>query len=259
MINLTSRDHWDKGYVSGDENTELNFGWRNYYNKIIIEKIEEIGIIDKNILEIGAGNSQWLPYLAKKYRDSRFAGLDYSKIGCERLAKRAASLPAGTTIDIYHQDMFCEKSEIHEKFDLVMSFGVVEHFTELSSALRAKRRYMKDQSFMFTLIPNMAGLIGYLAKLFNKEIYDMHNPHDLNSFLEGHRKAGLTVISGGYLGSINFGVLSDCFQKSGGLSWRAYVFLTRLSKAITFMESRIGDLPSSRMLSPYIYAVSRAD
>lgn len=259
MTNLTSRDDWDKVYISRDENIELNFGWRNHSNEIIVNIIEKIGLIDKNILEIGAGNSQWLPYLAQKYPNSRFSGLDYSKIGCDRLAKRMALLSAGITIDIYHQDMFIENSDIHEKFDLIMSFGVVEHFTELSNALRAKRRYMKDQGFMFTLIPNMAGLIGYLAKSFNKEVYYMHNPHDWNSFLEGHRKAGLTVISGGYLGSVNFGVLSNCFEKSGGLSWHAYVFLTRLSKAVAFIESTIGDLPSSRMFSPYIYAISRAD
>ena len=87
----------------------------------------------------------------------------------------------------------------------------------------------------------------------------MHNPHDWNSFLEGHRKAGLTVISGGYLGSGNFGVLSSCFKKHEGLSWHTYVLLTRLSKAVWLLESKLGDLPGSRMFSPHIYAISRAN
>jgi hypothetical protein len=140
-----------------------------------------------------------------------------------------------------------------------LSFGVVEHFTELSHVLLAKQKYLKDKGLMFTLIPNMAGSIGYLTKLFNREVYEMHNPHDWNSFLAGHREAGLMVISGGYIGSTNFGVLSSCFEKSQGFSWHTYVFLTRLTKAMGLVESKFGDLPSSRLFSPYIYAISRVN
>lgn len=257
MSTLTKIDDWDKGYASGKEIVELKFGWRDHSNYLILKKIEEIGLNGKSLLEIGAGDSQWLPYFAKKYPGSRFAGLDYSKAGCERLAERIAAICDGTAIDIYHQDMFTRESVLHGRFDLVLSFGVVEHFSELSQALLAKRKYLKDQGLMFSLIPNMAGSIGSLSKLFNREIYEMHNPHDWESFLEGHRKAGLTVISGGYLGSSNFGVLSNCFKKHEGLSWHIYVLLTRLSKAIFLVESRVGDLPRTRMFSPYIYAISR--
>lgn len=259
MTTLTKKEDWDQNYVSPKEISELKFGWRDRTNHLIAKKIEEIGLDGKSVLEIGAGDSQWLPYFAKNYPNSRFAGLDYSKAGCERLAERAAAICRTTTIDIFHQDMFALESTLHGKFDLVMSFGVVEHFTELSVALLAKKKYLKDQGLMFSLIPNMAGSIGYLTKLFNREIYGMHNPHDWNSFLEGHRKSGLTVISGGYLGSTNFGVLSSCFATHEGLPWHTYVFLTRLTKAIGLVESKLGDLPSSRMLSPYIYAISRAD
>lgn len=259
MTNLTNKEDWDRGYVSRNEIAELKFGWRDHSNELIAEKIEEIGLDGKDVLEIGAGDSQWLPYFANKYPGSRFTGLDYSKTGCEKLAERAAEISNTATIDIYLQDMFAMESVLHGRFDLVLSFGVVEHFTELSHALLAKRKYLKDQGLMFSLIPNMTGSIGHLVKSFNREIYDMHNPHDWNSFLEGHRKAGLTVLSGGYLGTANFGVLSSCFKKHEGISWHAYVFLTRLSKVIGFVENKLGDLPSSRMFSPYIYVISQAN
>jgi 2-polyprenyl-3-methyl-5-hydroxy-6-metoxy-1,4-benzoquinol methylase len=259
MINLTKKENWDQNYIIHKEITELQFGWRNHVNKIIAQKIEEIGLVDKNILEIGAGNSQWLTYLAKKYPNSRFAGLDYSKIGCEKLAERANNILGPKAIDIYNEDMFFENSELHGKFDLIFSLGVIEHFTELSNVLLVKRKYLKDHGLMFSLIPNLAGSIGYLVKSINREIYDMHNPHDLNSFFEGHRKAGLTVISSGYLGSINFGMISSCFKKSDGFNWHFYVFLSRLSKFIGWLETKLGDLPSSKIFSPYIYVISRAD
>lgn len=258
MRALTKIEYWDQGYEARNEAAELTFGWRDYINYLIAEKIEGIGLEGKSVLEIGAGDSMWLPYLAKKYPGTQFAGVDFSKAGCQRLADRVAAAGAPVTIDIHNEDMFAAESALHGTFDLVLSFGVIEHFTDLSAALLAKRRYLKDRGLMFSLIPNMAGSVGTLAKVLNRQIFEMHNPHDWNSFLEGHRRAGLTVISGGYLGSSNFSVLSSCIEHHRGLSWHAYVLLTRLSKAIALVESRLGNLPASKAFSPYIYAISQA-
>jgi hypothetical protein len=98
-----------------------------------------------------------------------------------------------------------------------------------------------------------------LTKRLNREVYEMHNPHNWDSFLEGHRRAKLSVTAGGYLGSSNFGVLSSCFEHRRGLPWHVYVFLTRISKAISLVESKLGNFPASEAFSPYIYAISRKD
>jgi len=258
MNALTRPEYWERGYVARDEPVEYRFGWRDYVNHLLAKKIEGLGLDGKRVLEIGAGDSPWLPYLANKYPGGRFAGLDYSQAGCERLAKRAAAVCGPSTIQVYHQDLFDPESALHRRFDLVLSFGVVEHFADLSHVLAAKRRYLQDDGMMFTVIPNMAGVIGRLTKRFDRAVYDMHNPHDWESFLDGHHRAGMTVIAGGYLGSSNFGVLSSCVKEPRGLAWHAYVLLTRLSKAVWFLESRFGDLPASRTFSPYIVALSRA-
>jgi 2-polyprenyl-3-methyl-5-hydroxy-6-metoxy-1,4-benzoquinol methylase len=257
MNALTKKEYWNNNYLSSEKIVTLELGWRDYTNFLIAKKIQDIGLDRKNVLEIGAGDSYWLPYFAQQHPSSRFAGMDFSQAGCDKLAKRVASSTL-SNVNIYQQDMFSLESDLHGKFDLVLSFGVVEHFTDLSNVLLAKRLYLNDEGYMFSVIPNMAGLIGSLTKLFNREIYKAHNPHDWNSFLEGHHKAGLTIISGGYLGSTNFGVLSSCFEKKAGLSWQAYVFLTRLSKTIFLIENKLGNLPVSRVFSPYIYAISRA-
>ncbi len=257
MKDLTNVEMWNRGYMSRDEFAELIFDWRNHSIRLVAKKIEEIGLDGKSVLEIGAGDSYWLPYFARKYPSSRFGGLDYSTAGCERLSRRVAAAGGKVSVDIYHQDLFAAESALHGKFDLILSFGVVEHFSDLSHALLAKRNYLNEHGLMFTLIPNMMGSIGFFTRLFNRDVYEMHNPHDLVSFLEGHRKAGMAVLSGGYLGSTNFGVLSGCFNERRGLSWHAYVLLTRLSKAIGYLECKWGDFPVSKSFSPYIYAISR--
>jgi SAM-dependent methyltransferase len=256
MNALTRQEHWDQGYLRRQDTIDCGIGWRYHTNVLILRLIESIGLEGKNILEIGAGDSQWLPYLARKHPKGHFAGLDYSKIGCDKLAKRVAHLCEHICIDVYQEDFLVADSPLHGRFDLVFSFGVVEHFAALSQVLSAKRRYMKGGGLMLSLIPNMAGVIGHLTNLFNREIYDMHNPHDWDSFAEGHRQAGLTIISGGYLGFTDFGVLSSCLKSGAGFSWHAYVFLSRLSKAIWWLENRWGDLPATRALSPYIYSLS---
>jgi 2-polyprenyl-3-methyl-5-hydroxy-6-metoxy-1,4-benzoquinol methylase len=257
MRDLTNIEYWDQGYASRDGVAELTFDWRNYVYGLIAAKIEGIGLDGKQILEVGAGDSMWLPYLARKYSGARFAGVDFSPAGCDRLARRAAA-GKPVTIDIHNENMFAENSSLHGTFDVVLSFGVVEHFADLAAALLAKRRYLKDNGMMFTIIPNMAGSIGYLTRKFNRKVFDMHNPHDLDSFLAGHRQAGLAMTSSGYLGSMNFGVLSSCFEHQGGFPWHTYVFLTRVGKAVSLLESRVGNLPATKMFSPYIYAISQA-
>lgn len=257
MKYLTKHEMWDQVYKSHDKFTELKFDWRHYYNYLIAKKIEGIGLDRKNVLEIGAGDSKWLPYFAKKYRKSQFAGLDYTKTGCEKLALRMIVTGGDASIDIYHQDMFVLESSIHGKFDTIFSFGVVEHFSDLSQALLAKQRYLKKDGLMFTLIPNMAGSIGWLTRLFNRNIYEMHNPHDLESFIEGHRKAGMIVLSGGYLGSTNYLVLSSCFNEKRSFLWYVYAFLVLLSMVVGYLESKFGDFPVSKTFSPYIYVISR--
>ena len=183
--------------------------------------------------------------------------MDYSAQGCDLLAERAKR--DDIRVQVIHEDMFSETSQWHGHFDVVYSFGVVEHFADLSRGLAAMRRYLSPGGTMVTFIPNMAGVLGALTRRWNRAVYEKHVPHDWPSFKSGHHKAGLTLESGGYLGSVNFGTISSCFTEKSGLAWHTYVFLTRLSKAIWLFESTICSLPATKTFSPYIYAVSRSN
>lgn len=76
MKDLTNVEMWNRGYMSRDEIDELIFDWRDHTACLVAKKIEEIGLDGKSVLEIGAGDSQWLTCFARKYPSSRFAGLD---------------------------------------------------------------------------------------------------------------------------------------------------------------------------------------
>ena len=256
MKNLTPKTHWDHTYVTRKWQPPLQLiGIGGHINRLILQKLLSTDLQGKQVLEIGAGDSAWLPYLAKTFPNSRFVGLDYSERGCALLSDRARA--EGASVEVVQEDMFVDDSPIHRSFDFVFSFGVVEHFSALSRALSAKSRYAKPGGIVFTLIPNMAGMLGTLSQMWNQDIYLQHNPHDLPSLVSGHRHAGLQVMSSGYLASNNFGMLSSCFPARHGFAWHLYRLLVGASMAIWSVEGRFGELPASRMLSPYIYAIAR--
>lgn len=258
MDRLTDKQYWDGTYLNHKVQEPLSIvGIRKYCNRLILCKLQEIEFAGKHILELGAGDSQWLPHLAKTFPAARCVGVDYSETGCALLRRRAAM--ERLDIEVIKQDMFVEYSALHSSFDVVISFGVVEHFGDLSQVLSAQKRYLKPGGIIFAEIPNMAGLMGALAQRWNREVYKRHNPHDLSSFLVGHERAGLEVLSSGYLGSTNFGVLSACFpaDSSHGISQYFSRMLTASSYVSWAIESLIGHFPASKIFSPYIYAISR--
>ncbi|MGB6451679.1 MAG: class I SAM-dependent methyltransferase [Steroidobacteraceae bacterium] len=257
MNNLTERKYWDDGYLRTDRGAALPDldDFRHTPDKRIVEALEALDLKGKVILELGAGDSDILLILSRRWGSvSRFVGLDYSDTGCTSLSRRANAV--GVDVSVVQADMFCAPKDLTHKFDIVYSVGLVEHFAQLESVLACKRRFLKPGGVILTVIPNMSGLIGKLAKRFNKAVYDIHNPHNMRSFLDGHARAGLEVVRSGYLCSTNFGVLSACFEASGAPGWKFYVFLSRLSKASWLFESKITELPKTAFLSPYLYAVS---
>ncbi len=187
---------------------------------------------------------------------AEFNGLDYSDRGCRMLSDRAKR--EGALVAVYQQDLFEPSEDLIGQFDLIYSLGVVEHFHSLSTVLLAMQRLLARRGRMLTLIPNMAGILGPLTRRYNRHVYEIHVPHDMQSFLQGHQEAGLSVESAGFLCSTNFGVLSACFKGPTDRGWTTYLWLSRLTKAIWFIESKCGDLPRTAALSPYLYAISRA-
>ena len=252
---LAGREYWDSTYEVKGYVEPLNVsGYKNYCNRQILEVKEGVGLANKSVLEIGGGGSHWLAYLAEAFPSSNFRALDYSAPGCELITEYAQA--HGLENLSVAQDDFLSPRESHGSFDVVYSHGVVEHFPDLGSVLLAQSRFLAGNGRMITVIPNMAGINGVLTKKINRGVYDIHVPHDLDSFVRGHEQAGLTVLESGYLGSSNFSVLSSCFSRKKGMVWHLYVFLTRISKALWFLESKGVPVPATKTFSPYIYVVS---
>lgn len=252
---VTEKQYWDNIHKNkGNYTPKILTGFRNTCEEQIFSGIKK-HFSGGSILEIGGGSSDWLIAVAKELKPKEAVALDYSEVGCTTIENK--STEAGVKVRSVCADMFNPPASTVGRFDLVISFGVVEHFNDLPEVMEACSAFCRPYGIIYTLIPNMAGLNGWLTKIWNRPVYDMHIPHDRETFLAGHKIPGLEVLSCEYLGSTNFGVLSSCFSGQRGLNYWVYKQLTRLSKLIWLLESKLGRLPATKIFAPYIVSVSR--
>ena len=206
---LTDKEYWDKNYVGS---SKLNY-LPSYDSLDLQTKLELLKIISNyskgdNVLEIGAGDSDFLIYLASKNKEKSYAGMDYSDFGCENLIQRSKNL--NIKLNVINEDLFTNDSIYFDQFSMVYSLGVVEHFDDLANVLNNTKRYCKSNGYHFALIPNMSGIYGLITKIIDREVYDIHVPHDLESFVKGHKDANMEIVIANYYGFFNASLLSSC-------------------------------------------------
>jgi len=213
------------------------------------------GAINRNglLVEVGCARSAVLPLFTKRL-GLRISGIDYSPNGCEQ--SRLMLEREGVQGEIHCCDIFSLPEDLSERFDIVVSFGLIEHFSNTSEIVTALSRLVKPGGLIFTNVPNMNGIIGFAQKIMDKKIYDIHVPLDAEAVRKAHTNAGLEVISCDYFLSTNFGVLNLNSIRTHSFEWWVkklmLALLTRISMGIWMWERAFGSLPTSRFFSPYV-------
>jgi len=260
---LTDGNYWEGAYNSRDGNAGPFDAkdWRNFAGIQFLEKLEKLGLDRKKVIEIGGGDAQLLCHLSGRHPESEFSVLDFSPAGCSMAAERAAR--EKVKLNVHCGDVFSPPEALKGAYDLVLSYGLAEHFADLAGILSAKKVFLKPGGTVFTLIPNLASPVyRYLCGRWSAEVLKKHVLHDLESLKKGHERAGLKIAEAGYLSSVEFGMLSMAvvnMEKKRKLDLWLYLWLTRLGKAVHFLEYRGIKVPSSALFSPYIYAAGRAE
>lgn len=200
------------------------------------------------VLEAGCADSILLPYIARQ--GFRIAGIDYSPIGCEQARERLAGLqPKIECADIF--------GATELRGDLVVSLGLVEHFDDTASVVRAIARLTNPTGRVLTIIPNMRGLVGLAQRLIAPSVYAVHVPVSLERLRAAHEAAGLHVQESDYLLASGFNVVNPHEPRSSPMALKlrvfAYLVLARLSRYSWYLDAH---LPRSELLSPYCYCLA---
>jgi SAM-dependent methyltransferase len=204
------------------------------------------------LLELGCGGSTMLPYFHKNFGFD-VAGLDYSEQGCELAVQTCAQNDCKA--QIVCADLFSAPPEMRQAFDVVVSFGLAEHFADTSGCIRAFSSYLREGGLMITTVPNMAGLVGKLQKFADQRVFETHVVLTAPGLSAAHRDAGLRVLDCGYLSFMNFGVVNP-----GSASAAKRLVLTALrggTGVCWALESIVGSLRANKLTSPYAYCVAR--
>ena len=227
-------------------------------HEILKKELKGIETKNRTLLEVGCGNSSWLPYFAKEF-GMKISGIDYSEVGCDQTKKIFERDKVEGTV--YLGDFFNPPSDIPHDFDFVYSGGVVEHFEDTVAAVRAFSTYLKKGGVMITTLPNMTGLQAWFQKTFNKPVYDIHVPLTREKIAEAHRQAGLEILYADYFASTSLYINLEPIDSTPVPMLEIKKLLSKslsvLSLGLWKIETATFDLPTSRMFSPGIAVLAK--
>lgn len=136
----------------------------------------------KTVLEIGCADSNFLCYLAKKFSYQAY-GIDYSD-AVTRTAElfKFNNLPEPT---LHKTDLF--SWQFDRKYDLVCSFGFIEHFDDLNKVIAKHSELVAPEGKLIITLPHFAHGQYFLHWLIDRDNLKKHNTKIMN--LKSIRKA----------------------------------------------------------------------
>ena len=252
---LAEKRHWDAVYRKRYE--EIRPGWRPVgYDTLSLEWLL-LSVIDRHqpgsVLEIGCGNSVWLPHLAK-LRGVRVAGIDYSEEGCA-LARRRLEVE-GVAGEVFQLDLFEADPARVGQFDLVYSLGVVEHFTDLEHVLSHLLKFVRPGGVLLTEVPNMGSIHGFLSWIYQPGLLAKHELVTRRSLIDAYRRLGLVNGYAACLGLFSLNVVAWGHEQR--FPWLDRLLLPCMGKMVSLTDGVMRRLNSFRGipgLAPFLYAV----
>jgi 2-polyprenyl-3-methyl-5-hydroxy-6-metoxy-1,4-benzoquinol methylase len=260
-MDKAGKQYWDDSWASStvpDAVNPLLVNLNNYVNLKFIGFFSEF-FRDKDtkglkLLEIGCARSSWLPYFAKEFGMNVY-GLDYSEIGCN-IARQVLEKHK-INGEIICADFFSPPDWMMGKFDLILSFGVVEHFEDTTRCIESFTKLLKPGGYIITSIPNLVGILGRIQKIIGRSIFDIHVRLDREALRGAHQNAGLEPVSCEYFIFVNFSVLNMENLQNKVVRQIFMRLFSWASKIIWTIEKIFPALAPNKFTSPYIICVAR--
>lgn len=179
MVNNEGRkitqDYWNKvwqGDIRVGLPSRLNVDILNF-TQLIKNKVGP----DDNYLEIGCAPGKLLAWVASVL-DAKVTGLDYSQSGIERC--RALFNDLGLKAELHHDDLFDNRLPPNY-FDIVTSFGFIEHFSDSRLVVKRHMDLVKPGGVALITIPNYSGIYSTLQSWCDASSLVMHNLEIMNT------------------------------------------------------------------------------
>jgi 2-polyprenyl-3-methyl-5-hydroxy-6-metoxy-1,4-benzoquinol methylase len=163
------------------------------------------------ILELGGAGSYHCLSLAK-WGNAEITLIDYSAIGLEKT--EAIYAKNGCPIKTIQADFFTWNPG-EEKFDLIVHWGVLEHFQDPYSILQLCSECVKPGGQVIFTMPNMEAWGSKLWKKWSPLDWERHIFHSDPQIIEAARRAGLKFQEVFYWGTPLIQITA--WEKTGGI------------------------------------------
>jgi 2-polyprenyl-3-methyl-5-hydroxy-6-metoxy-1,4-benzoquinol methylase len=233
-MDLVDQSYWDKSY----KDIELTVLVENDPIRKWIKS--HISNSNGKCLEIGCFPGGILPV---------FGELGYELHGIDLTPRVEIDLPRWLKLQGYQVGKF-ERVDIlkffpNDKYDIVSSFGFIEHFSDWRNMLLKHASLVKKDGFLIIETPNFRGVIQrFLHSVFDKKNYERHNndsmkPHEWKKIVTEKK---FEIVFCGYFGNFLFWVDND---KRNWLQKMLINLIQSLTKRC------LKYLPNNRMYSPF--------
>ena len=127
-----------------------------------------------SIFEIGCAPGRWLVWFHRTFGYAAF-GCDLSRAAAE--TARANLAMSGVPGEIYTGDITKEGDLPDKQFDVVVSLGVIEHFSDPEPVVRRHVDFVKPGGMIILNVPNLAGSVNHwlLRRARLQPLIDVHN------------------------------------------------------------------------------------
>lgn len=201
----TQQSHWDDAWdvsIKPRLPSRLNVGVLN-----ITRLLKRYVKPNCRYIEIGCAPGKMLVWVARELR-ADVAGLDYSEVGIRQC--RALANILELKIDLHQEDFFQHSLSL-ESFDVVTSFGVIEHFDDPAPVVKRHIDLVKPGGVAIITIPNYGGIYGRIQGWCDAPNLALHNTYimtpDTLSVLVGN-SAEIESVRAFAFGNINPWMLS---------------------------------------------------
>lgn len=206
-------------------------------------------------LEVGAYPGKYLWYF-HTYCNLEPWGIEY----VETAARQAQALldSSGVPAQMIVEDFFDLKVDEYldeSGFDVVGSFGFVEHFDEPEDVVSRHLDVTRDGGLVVVSVPNHHGWNGNILKAIDSEKWRQHNGMSLHDLVRAFDKAGANdILYSGYAGHIGFWNTA-LYRTAKNRLGRLYPLIRTPLWAVEKLGQWI--VPNNPMSSPDILVIAR--
>ena len=248
---LTDSAYWNGVWAAAASVEHLSpldprFGRDGTFMHMIRRQVGDLA--GHRVLEVGAGGANYRLLALNRWAGAQVTGVDYSGVGLELLTKLFRLNSA--EVEVVPGD-FLHIVLPRADFDLVVHWGLLEHFSDPVPILRACCAALRPGGRVLFSVPNMEAWAARGWARFSPRNWSKHILHDEVTLQRACAAAGLEFGRGFYFGGV--AVQMATFERRGLVP----ALLGFTQRAVRYVSRRLGITMDSRRLSQHHGVLAR--